>query len=79
MRRDDVPQQETVTDEDAWEVVGADDVRTKGDPFPPSEGELEREGLLFEAGQLYGRDTARERAALVEGSHPVQRGKRPAG
>jgi hypothetical protein len=59
--------------EDEWEVVGADDVGAKGDPFPPSETELGRERLLAEAGRLYGRDTVRERAALLDGSHPLHR------
>jgi hypothetical protein len=64
--------------EDEWEVVGAGDVRTTSDPFPPSAQDLDRESLLLEAGRLYGRDTARERAALLDGSHPLQRRKRPA-
>jgi hypothetical protein len=64
--------------EDAWDVVGADDLGDAADPFPPSAPELDREGLLFEAGRLYGRDTARERAALLDGSHPLHRLKRPA-
>jgi hypothetical protein len=63
---------------DEWEVVGADDVGATRDPFPPSEQELDRESLLFEAGRLYGRDTARERAALLDGSHSLHRLKRPA-
>lgn len=64
--------------EDAWEVAGAERVRTTGDPFPPSEQELDRESLLFEAGRLYGRNAVRERAALLDGSHPLHRLKRPA-
>jgi hypothetical protein len=63
---------------DEWDVVGAPDVGTSTDPFPPSAPELERESLLFEAGLLYGRNTAQERAALLDGSHPLHRLKRPA-
>jgi len=64
--------------EDEWDVVAGEDVRTAAEPFSPSENELGRERLLFEAGRLYGRDTARERAALLDGSHPLHRLKRPA-
>jgi hypothetical protein len=63
---------------DEWEVVEADDIRATADPFPPSEQELDRESLLVEAGRLYGRDTARERVALLDGSHPLRRLERRA-
>jgi hypothetical protein len=38
-----------------------------------------REAALVEGGRLYGRDHARARAALKDGTHPLCRLKRPAG
>jgi hypothetical protein len=42
-------------------------------------GSTDRESALVEAGRLYGRDHARARAALADGSHPLCRLKRPEG
>jgi hypothetical protein len=39
----------------------------------------ERESALVEAGRLYGRDHARARAALADGTHPLCRLKQPTG
>jgi hypothetical protein len=39
----------------------------------------DRERALVEAGRLYGRDHARARAALADGTHPLCRLKTPAG
>jgi hypothetical protein len=42
-------------------------------------GGEDREAALVEAGRLYGRDHARARAALEDGTHPLRRLKRPEG
>ncbi len=42
-------------------------------------GGNDREGALVEAGRLYGRDHARARTALADGTHPLCRLKRPTG
>lgn len=72
----------SLPDEDAYEIwTVADEQRARKNAAPVlgGAGGDERERALVEAGRLYGRDHARARAALRDGTHPLCRLKRPAG
>jgi hypothetical protein len=64
---------------DVWTVADAGGAEERAERALGGGIGGDRERALVEAGRLYGRDHARARAALADGTHPLCRLKRPAG
>ncbi len=64
---------------EVWTVADERGVQERAERLIGGAGAADREGALVETGRLYGRDHARARAALADGTHPLCRLKRPAG
>jgi hypothetical protein len=74
MRSGSAPEDEATYE--VWTVADEQGARKNAERVLGGPGGEERERALVEAGRLYGRDHARARAALADGTHPLCRLKR---